>query len=183
MVLHEYEGKKLFEKYGILVPRGVLILKGEDAGKAYRTLDRWQTVLKGQTHERGRMEKGLVRFCSSEDEVLAAVKNMWALGVGAVLIEEKLEVAEERELSIAHDENLGQPVLEYGPRGADKERHVLDIHADADLPSAGFPHIPYSQAFWNLYRREKASVVAAKPLGRIPDSSWVALDVRVALEE
>lgn len=188
MELHEYEGKKLFEKYGILVPRGVLVLNGEDVSKAYRSLDRWEVVCKAQVLARGRMEKGLVRFCSSEDEVLAAceeifARDIWGEGAVAVLIEEKLEIEEERYLSIAYDATLNQPVLSYGVRGGEVERHILDIHADADIPSAGFPHIPFAQAAWNLYRREKALLVEISPLARISGGAWVAVDAKISLRE
>ncbi len=185
MIFHEFEGKKLFERYGILIPRGVLVLKGEDAGKAYRTLDKWQVVVKGQTHERGRMERGLIKFCSSPDEALRACEEIWGAGVSAILMEEKLEIAEEKDFSIAFDEALRAPVLEYGSpaggRGGERERHVLDIHADMDLPSAGFPHIPFAQAFWNLYRREKATSIEVSSLARTSGGEWVALDARIEL--
>lgn len=181
MILHEFEGKKLFATYGILVPKGVLILKGEDGGQAYRMLDKWEVVLKAQVHERGRMERGLIRFCSSEDEVLLAAKDMRKQDVLAILIEEKLDIAEERYLSIAHNEKIGRPVLEFGFRNGERERHVLDIHADLDIPSAGFPHIPFAQAAWNLYRRERAVSLEIAPLVKTKDGVWVAADARILM--
>lgn len=182
MNLYEFEGKKLFEKYGILIPRGVLILKGEDPTKAYRSLDRWEVVVKAQVHEQGRMEKGLILFCSSEDEILAAAKNIWKAGTSAILIEEKLEIAEEWYLSITHDEKSGGPILQFGRRGGEMERHVLDIRADSDIPSAGFPYIPFAQATWNLFRRENVLSLEIAPLAWTTGGAWVAIDARVVLQ-
>ena len=181
MFLHEYEAKKFFEQYGILVPRGVLVLKGENAGQAYRTLGKWEVVCKAQTHDRGRFASGLIRFCSSEDDVLVATKDIWKQGVDAILIEEKLDVAEERYFSIVRDEESGQPILQFGVKGGEMERHVLDVRADLDIPSAGFPHIPFAQAAWNLYRREKARTVEADPLVKTRDGVWVAADARIEI--
>ena len=48
MNLYEFEGKQLFEKYGIAVPRGCVVRRGDDAAHAYQELDVKDVVVKSQ---------------------------------------------------------------------------------------------------------------------------------------
>mgnify|MGYP003548029002 CR=1 FL=1 len=54
MNLHEYQGKALLAKYGVRVPRNVMIEKAADAEKAARDLGTPIVVVKSQIHAGGR---------------------------------------------------------------------------------------------------------------------------------
>jgi succinyl-CoA synthetase beta subunit len=48
MNLYEFEGKKLFAKYGITTPKGVVIRRGDDVQKMYTELGVRDVVVKAQ---------------------------------------------------------------------------------------------------------------------------------------
>jgi succinyl-CoA synthetase beta subunit len=67
--IHEYQGKDLFRKYGIAVPRGIPAFSVEDAVKAAKDLGGPVWVVKAQIHAGGRGKGGGVKLARSMDEV------------------------------------------------------------------------------------------------------------------
>ena len=50
MKVHEYQGKQIFQKYGIPTPKGIPAFSIEDALKAYDKLESETVVVKAQIH-------------------------------------------------------------------------------------------------------------------------------------
>jgi len=122
MNLYEFEGKNIFEKYGIKIPRGVVVRRGEDFAAAYTTLGVPEVVVKAQVLSGKRGKGGGIQFASNAEEVIKACDEIFAMNlrgqyVAAVRIEEKLHIAEEHYLSITYDTNKKQPVLIYSREG------------------------------------------------------------------
>ena len=69
MKIHEYQGKELFRKYGIAVPRGIPAFSVDDAVKAAQQLGGPVWVVKAQIHAGGRGKGGGVKLARSMDEV------------------------------------------------------------------------------------------------------------------
>ena len=69
MKIHEYQGKELLKKFGVVVPRGVFCPTVEDAVKAAETLGGKVWVVKAQIHAGGRGKGGGVKVAKSLDEV------------------------------------------------------------------------------------------------------------------
>ena len=69
MKIHEYQGKDLFRKYGIAVPRGIPAFSVEEAVKAAKALGGPVWVVKAQIHAGGRGKGGGVKLARSMDEV------------------------------------------------------------------------------------------------------------------
>jgi len=67
--IHEYQGKDLFRKYGIAVPRGIPAFSVEEAVKAAKALGGPVWVVKAQIHAGGRGKGGGVKLARSMDEV------------------------------------------------------------------------------------------------------------------
>jgi len=67
--IHEYQGKELFRKYGIAVPRGIPAFSVDDAVKAAQQLGGPVWVVKAQIHAGGRGKGGGVKLARSIDEV------------------------------------------------------------------------------------------------------------------
>ena len=76
MKIHEYQGKELFRKYGIAVPRGIPAFSVEDAVKAAEQLGGPVWVVKAQIHAGGRGKGGGVKLARSLDEVRALAEKM-----------------------------------------------------------------------------------------------------------
>ena len=76
MKIHEYQGKELFRKYGITVPRGIPAFSVEDAVKAAEQLGGSVWVVKAQIHAGGRGKGGGVKLARSLDEVRTLAEKM-----------------------------------------------------------------------------------------------------------
>ena len=82
MKIHEYQGKEIFRKHGIITPPGIPVFSVEEALNAYRTLDTKSVVVKAQIHAGGRGKGGGVKLAHSSDEVEKLAKEM----LGMVLV-------------------------------------------------------------------------------------------------
>jgi succinyl-CoA synthetase beta subunit len=69
MKIHEYQGKELLKKFGVVVPRGVFCQSAEEAVKAAESLGGKVWVVKAQIHAGGRGKGGGVKVAKSLDEV------------------------------------------------------------------------------------------------------------------
>jgi len=69
MKIHEYQGKELLKKFGVVVPRGVVRPSVDDAVKAAESLGGKVWVVKAQIHAGGRGKGGGVKVAKSLDEV------------------------------------------------------------------------------------------------------------------
>ena len=69
MKVHEYQGKQIFQKYGIPTPKGIPAFSIEDALKAYDKLESKTVVVKAQIHAGGRGKGGGIKLANSREEV------------------------------------------------------------------------------------------------------------------
>ena len=69
MKIHEYQGKELFRKFGIAVPRGIPAFTVDEAVEAAKKLGGPVWVVKAQIHAGGRGKGGGVKLARSVDEV------------------------------------------------------------------------------------------------------------------
>jgi len=67
--IHEYQGKEIFRRYGMAVPRGVPAFTVDEAVKAAQSLGGAVWVVKAQIHAGGRGKGGGVKLARSIDEV------------------------------------------------------------------------------------------------------------------
>ncbi len=97
MFLLEYEGKELFKKHGIKVPKGFTISKGDDITQKLKENNmELPVVLKGQYLMGGRGKAGAVKIARSEDELREKSEEIFNLEIkGAkpeyILVEEFVE--------------------------------------------------------------------------------------------
>ena len=69
MKIHEYQGKEIFRKYGVPVPRGLPAFSVDEAVKVAKDLPGPVYVVKAQIHAGGRGKGGGVKLARSLDEV------------------------------------------------------------------------------------------------------------------
>jgi succinyl-CoA synthetase beta subunit len=69
MKIHEYQGKELFRKFGLVTPRGLACFSVDEALEAAKTLGGSVWVVKAQIHAGGRGKGGGVKVAKSLDEV------------------------------------------------------------------------------------------------------------------
>lgn len=130
MNLLEHEGKSLFRRHGLPVPRSKLARTPSEAATAAAELG-GRAVIKAQLEKGGRGKAGLVRFASSPEEARSAAADMMGRTAGPeidlVLIEEHLDIASELYVAIRMDDVLGLPVLLASRHGG------IDIEGHADM--------------------------------------------------
>jgi len=76
MKIHEYQGKELFRKFGMVTPRGFACFSVDEAVEAAKKLGGSVWVVKAQIHAGGRGKGGGVKVAKSLDEVREKAKQI-----------------------------------------------------------------------------------------------------------
>src|SRR3954469_3688345 len=76
MKIHEYQGKELFRKYGVVTPRGTPCFSVEEAVQAAKGLGGKVWGVKAQIHAGGRGKGGGVKVAKSLEEVRAKAQEI-----------------------------------------------------------------------------------------------------------
>ncbi len=123
MKIHEYQGKELLKKFGVAVPRGVVVRTPEEAEQAARELGTDVVVVKAQIHAGGRGKGGGVKLAKSPEEAKTVAQQILGMNlvthqtgpegreVRVVLIEEGLPIDKEFYLGIVLDRASGRHVF------------------------------------------------------------------------
>ena len=152
MNIHEYQAKAVLRQFGVPVPRGVPVLKAEDAEAAARELGGPVWVVKSQIHAGGRGKgtfkeeqaggKGGVRVVKSVDAVKENVAQM--LGrtlvtvqtgpagrqVNRVYLEDGSSIAREFYLSLLVDRTTSRVAFVVSTEGGMDIEEVAHSHPD-----------------------------------------------------
>ncbi len=121
MKLMEYQGKELFRRMGIPVPRGQHAGSADDVG-SFVALNPQEWVLKSQVLVGGRGKAGGIKFANNAGDASAIARQLLELTirnaqnpdgerVRSLLVEEKLAIASEAYVSIAIDRAAKRPVI------------------------------------------------------------------------
>ena len=76
MKVHEYQGKGIFRKHGIITPEGIPAFSVDESLAAYDKMGSETVVVKAQIHAGGRGKGGGVKLAHSHDEVESLAKEM-----------------------------------------------------------------------------------------------------------
>jgi succinyl-CoA synthetase beta subunit len=122
MKIHEYQGKQLLAKYGVTVPRGVVVTAAEQVASAVEQLG-LPVVVKAQIHAGGRGKGGGVKLARTVEEAVDITRRMIGMKlvthqtgpegreVRTVLVEEGLKIKQEFYLGIVLDRAISRLVL------------------------------------------------------------------------
>ena len=115
MNLHEYQAKQLIAKYGISIPKGIVIKSIDEVDQSIAELETSSYVIKAQIHAGGRGKAGGIKIVNSKKEAsevansllhkkLVTYQNMPdGQPVTSILIEESCDIEEELYFSILVD--------------------------------------------------------------------------------
>jgi len=117
----EYQGKELFRRVGIAVPRGQHATTADDV-RSFVAANPKEWVLKSQVLVGGRGKAGGIKFASTPGEASAVAQQLLELTirnaqnpdgerVRSLLVEEKLAIASEAYVSIAIDRAAKRPII------------------------------------------------------------------------
>ena len=122
MKIHEYQGKQLLAKYGVTVPRGIVVTDHQQVAAAVEQLG-LPVVVKAQIHAGGRGKGGGVKLARSLDEAVDIAQKIIGMNlvthqtgpegrtVHTVLIEEALKIKQEFYLGIVLDRAISRLVF------------------------------------------------------------------------
>jgi succinyl-CoA synthetase beta subunit len=202
MDLLEHEGKRVFARYGITVPRGALWPEVPAGLSNY--------VVKAQMRRGGRGKRGGIRFVDTADAVDAVARQMadehlGTVAIEGVYIEERLAIRRELYLAVAIDRNRRCRVLLASRHGGvdiedvpDKEILRMPVDPTHDLApvvasqvarfldEAGGQHDTIEatvRALYALAVAEDAMVAEINPLVVTDGGGVVAADAKLSLDE
>jgi len=121
MRLYEYEGKEIFKKCGIAVPQGTLVRAGEEARQAAIKIGK-EVIIKSQILTGGRGKAGGIKMAKTPEDAEKIAQEMLGMEleghkVNSLLVEEKLDIANEMYMGITVDDNNGVPIAIVSAEG------------------------------------------------------------------
>lgn len=202
MKLTEFEGKKLFRKYGIGTPKGVLVKKtgktGSDPAIAL------PAMVKAQVRSGDRKKAGGIFFANDKRSLAKGIKELLGSRVNGeavkeVLVEEYVPAAKEYCISINYDTDARGPVLSLSPNGgsgiARAKNFPIDILLgvpqfflrqalkEASFPTCNVGILLTIQKLWELFIKEYALLAEINPLFKTKEGTFIAGDAKIILDD
>lgn len=129
MNIHEYQGKEILRKYGVVTPRGIPCVSVDEAVEAAKKLGGNLWVVKAQIHAGGRGKGGGVKVAKSLDEVKQYAQSILGMTlvthqtgpegrvVKRLLIEEGANIAKEYYVGMVVDRETQRVALMASSEG------------------------------------------------------------------
>jgi succinyl-CoA synthetase beta subunit len=150
--IHEYQGKQLFQKYGVPVPIGIPAMSAEEAIAAIPKVQQQAgtdvVVVKAQIHAGGRGKGGGVKVAKTRDDAEAAVKKIFGMQlvtpqtgpegkkVQRLLVEQGLAIEHEYYLGMLLDRASGLVTVMASTEGGMDIEEVAATHPEKILKHA-----------------------------------------------
>jgi len=155
MKIHEYQGKQIFRKYGVPVPRGIVARSPAEAEHAAKELGTKVVVVKAQIHAGGRGKAGGVKLAKSPAEAKEHAAKMLGMmlktpqtgpdgqKVQTLYVEEGLDIAKEYYLGVTLDRVTSRITFMASTEGGVEIEEVAAKHPEKILretvdPAVGF---------------------------------------------
>lgn len=128
MKIHEYQAKKILDKYGLQIPRGEVVDTPSKAREIAEKIGS-KVVLKAQVHAGGRGKGGGIKLASNPEEAEKVAQEMIGMTlvthqtgpegklVKRILVEEALDIAQELYVGIVIDRAKEEPVVMASSEG------------------------------------------------------------------
>ena len=207
MKLYEYQAKRLFSESGIIVPRGEVVTSPEEAAAALDSLPFSRYVLKAQTHTGGRGKAGLVRAADGREAAFSEAEVLLR-SAGRVLVEERLEIAEELYAGFTLDRSRACYALIFSRSGGvdieelSREHPEKILTREIDILTGLLPHqvrelvteLPFEDtvkngisravtALYAFFYRTEATLCEINPLAVTGGGEVVAADAKIIFDD
>ena len=211
MDLLEYQGKQLFERYGMPTLPGTAARTVEDAVALAEEVG-YPCAIKAQVKIGGRGKAGGIKIAKNSDDARAhatAILGMDIRGfpVREVMVQGGTQIAEEYYAAIVFDRSAKKPLVMLSTRGgmdieavaAETPEAIATLHVD---PLVGF--MPYHgrrlayeagvaadvvrpiadllAQMYGAFRSEEATLIEVNPIVITPARGVIALDAKVTLD-
>ncbi len=198
MKLLEYQGKELFEKYGIPVPTRALV-----DNPAQEPDLKFPVVLKSQVPSGERKKKGGVIIVKEKKDFPDSLRNIFQKNIDGflpekVLVEEKIDFEKEWYISFSYDTDRRSPVLAISDKGGTgiDEASIFTLEFVGDslvLPSKdSFSRAGIAvsdslrqvmESLEKLFSKEHALLAEINPLFCLKDGRMIAGDAKIILDD
>lgn len=200
--LKEYQGKEIFKKYGIPVPKGVVVSSLDGLEEKIKQLRSADLAVKSQILVAGRKKAGGIKF-ADRDNIKEVASSLFGtkikdMKVEELLIEEKLEIDKEYFLSLVIDRSDKAIYLIASLEGGVDIEEVSKTHpekitkislADEGQIEKALSKFPNGNEFLtiakNLYRISKdydAELVEINPLVKCK-GRLIAADSKIIIDD
>lgn len=213
MKIHEYQGKDLFDKYGIPTVKGSVCTSKEEAIRAYDQLGLSKAVVKAQVLTGGRGKAGGVKLAENREELGKVVESILGMDikgfiVDRVLVAEAVDIAEEYYFSFVIDRNVKSVEMILSREGGVEIEDVAKkspekIHKIPIFPFVGVPDFLARKAasllfddfvliaqgkemikkLYKLMIDTDASLVEINPLVVNKNGDLIALDAKINFDD
>jgi len=121
MRLFEYEAKEIFKKFGIPVPKGLIVNSPDEVASATEKVG-LPVAIKAQVPVGRRGKAGGIKFADSLEEAVKETEELInsrirGYTVKRVLIEEKLDIEQEYYLGVTINQSSGSPIVMVSTEG------------------------------------------------------------------
>ncbi len=206
MILYEYEGKNLFSKYGISIPRSILISTPQEFENI--AWDEFPCVLKAQVLRGKRGLHNGIQFAQNRDELRKMGESLFSHPIQgekaqAVLVEEKISIAAEWYISLTYSTRCFSPILLFSFSGGSHVENQIGIFETAIHPMRGFEEfhvrnfflqcevrgknllslVALTRTLYSLFCKEDARLIEINPLTNFNEGKFLALDAKVMLDD
>lgn len=200
MRLNEFEGKKLFAKYGISTPKGAVVSRANTMLKFSGPY-----AVKAQVAFGDRAKAGGILFAENKHVAKAMVtdllsKTLRGERVKKVLVEQKIAATAEYYMSFSYSTDHRSPVFAVTASGGTgtKKAHIFPVDMIGGLQPffirsalirAGIPFadtaalMPIVKSLWNCFIGEYALLAEINPLMKTADGKFVAADAKIILDD
>jgi succinyl-CoA synthetase beta subunit len=206
MKLLEYQGKELFNQYGIRIPRAHLASDVDQAKEAAERLG-YPCILKSQLSVGGRGKAGAIVRCKTEFELVTKFNELMHKNVKGelpahILVEEIVDIKRELYLSLflnrskrcysliasaeggVEIENVENKIIidvsvdRLSANTAEDVAHKLKLDGNATV---SFTNLTMKLS--NLVSEKEVELAEINPVGVLSDGSLIALDSKVIIDD
>lgn len=212
MKLHEYQSKKLFEKYGIPIPKGAIANNASEAKQIAEELG-GRVVIKSQVLVGGRGKAGGIKLAKDPDEAKLFANKILSmeikgLPVRKILVDEAVSIDREIYLGIVNDRSNRCPLIMASSAGGIEIEEVAhstpekivkipvnpliglqnfqarDIAFEIDLPKEYWKgFIQILMGLYRTYMESDATLAEINPLVLTNDKKLLALDGKMIIDD
>lgn len=137
MKLYEFQGRQVFERFGIPTPSGVVVSSMEELERVKSQL-KYPLVIKAQVLVGGRGKAGGIQFADNWEEAKAKTRQVLGMDIKGLTVEkvflvQKLDFAKELYCSVLLDRSSRTPMVLFSEHGgvdieAVPDEHIRRVH-------------------------------------------------------
>jgi succinyl-CoA synthetase beta subunit len=193
MHLYEHEGKTLFKKFNIPIPKGVLVTSAAQAPTATKKLGK-DIILKAQVLHGKRGKAGLIKIASKETAKSIASSLLKHPNVAQLLIEEKISIAKEYYLSISTNNTnytlifstMGGINIEEVQKNKIKKHNFTQFNKKTKQKinklTKNKDITEIAHKLFKAMQSSDATLVEINPLAKTKSNHFIALDAKITID-